>query len=105
MDREKVIKGLEMCTADIPIEMHRDDMCQKCPYHNEKYAYCFEKNKLMQDALALLKEQEPVEPIRQIEQTEWAIRDHCLCGHCRKHLIFKWMFCPYCGRAVKWDAN
>ncbi len=60
LDREKVIKGLEICTADIPIEngMHKDDMCQKCPYHNEKYAYCFEKNKLMQDALALLKEQE-----------------------------------------------
>ena len=61
IDREKVIKGLEICTADIPIEngIHKDDMCQKCPYHNEKYAYCFEKNKLIQDALALLKEQEP----------------------------------------------
>jgi hypothetical protein len=62
VDRDKVIKGLELCTADIPIEngIHKDDMCQKCPYHNKKYAYCFEKNKLMQDALALLKEQETI---------------------------------------------
>jgi hypothetical protein len=103
IDQEKVIKGLEICTADIPIEngIHKDDMCQKCPYHNKKYAHCFEKNKLMQDALALLKEQEAayqgaeellrqttilfsdaikrlkeyesVEPIKQIEEqkTEW----------------------------------
>lgn len=77
MDREKVIKGLEICTADIPIEngIHKDDMCQKCPYHNEKYAYCFEKDKLMQDALALLKEQET--KIRQLRLALDIVKGTC----------------------------
>lgn len=45
-----------------------------------------------------LKEQKSVKPIKQIEQTEWTV-----CGDCRNHLISKWRFCPYCGKAVKWD--
>ena len=51
------------------------------------------------DALALLKEQEAVEPKKQIEETEWIV-----CGHCNGHIIHKWKFCPSCGRSVKWDA-
>ena len=50
------------------------------------------------DVIALLKKQEAVEPARQIEQTEWIV-----CGNCRKHIISKWTFCPYCGRQVKWN--
>ena len=50
------------------------------------------------DVIALLKKQEAVEPARQIEQTEWTV-----CGNCRKHIISKWTFCPYCGRQVKWN--
>ena len=53
----------------------------------------------VEEAIKFLKQQEPVEPIRQMEQTEWTV-----CGHCHKHLISKWVFCPYCGRAVKWDG-
>ena len=50
-DREKVIKGLEMCIKDIE--------CTGCPYEGE----CFDENddrqfgeNMMRDALALLKE-------------------------------------------------
>jgi hypothetical protein len=109
IDREKVIKGLEMCTADIPIEngIHRDDMCQKCPYHNKKYAYCFEKNKLMQDALALLKEQEAIKPYAQGDGS-YACNN---CGetvgweemNCGGISLVKYKYCPECGRVVKWD--
>ena len=46
----------------------------------------------------MLKEQESVRPVKQIEQTEWTV-----CGNCRNHIISKWTFCPYCGKAVKWS--
>lgn len=53
---------------------------------------------IAKDALALLKEQDAVEPKKQIEETEWIV-----CGHCNGHIIHKWKFCPSCGRQVKWD--
>ena len=51
----------------------------------------------MAEAYSLLKEQEAVEPVKQVEQTEYTV-----CGNCRNHLISKWIFCPYCGKRVKW---
>lgn len=86
-DREKVIKGLEIHTKP-------NSRCVGCPYPNN--GLCGDQ--LYHDALAMLKEQEPVEPIRQIEQTEWTV-----CGNCRNHIISKWAVCPYCGRSVKWE--
>lgn len=50
------------------------------------------------DENGLLKEQEAIKPVKQIEEHEWTV-----CGYCREHLISKWMFCPYCGRPVKWE--
>ena len=86
-DGEKVIKGLEDSLAN-----------QGCGYMDgvgELYAVSGED---LQNAIALLKEQEAVEPVKQIEQTEWTV-----CGNCRNHLISKWIFCPYCGKLVKWE--
>lgn len=53
MDREKVIKGMEMCIS--PDECSPND----CPYYerpNNESGLCWDR--LMTDALALLKEQE-----------------------------------------------
>ncbi len=59
------------------------------------------------DALALLKEQEPVEPI--LEQ------DFMVCGNCGHEVIWQKIigdnilveeqldYCPQCGKAVKWE--
>ena len=47
-DREKVIKGLEICTS-------RPCYCTDCPYKKE---CCVDSQNVMEDALALLKEQE-----------------------------------------------
>ena len=57
-DREKVIKGLELCTHDISLSNneHKDDYCKSCPYHDSNNSYCFNQQNLMKDALALLKE-------------------------------------------------
>lgn len=86
---EKVIKGLEICTS-------RPCYCTDCPYTKE---CCLDSQNVMEDAIALLKEQEAVRPVKQIEQTEWTV-----CGNCRNHIISKWSFCPYCGKTVKWDG-
>ena len=57
--REKVLQGLELCTAEIPPDssMHQYDFCIKCPYHDPVFIYCFNKNALMKDALEVIKEQ------------------------------------------------
>ena len=62
-DREKVIKALELCIADIE--------CTDCPYEEECFSMDCEQyaEPMMRDALALLKEPE----------TEWCER----CGRIR----------------------
>ena len=47
-DREKVIKGLEICTT-------RPCYCTDCPYKKE---CCLDSQNVMEDALSLLKEQD-----------------------------------------------
>lgn len=59
-DKDKVIKGLEICTKDIPMSnaVHKSDFCKECPYYNAEYSYCWNQIVMMRDALKLLKEQE-----------------------------------------------
>ena len=52
MDRNKVVKGLEICSRVQDNEICPDD----CPYRKD---ICYGTAGLMADALALLKEQEP----------------------------------------------
>lgn len=63
-DREKVIKGLEQCKMDGLAE----EVCADCPYHIEQIGVirCIEA--LMDDALALLKEQQA-----EIERLEYEL--------------------------------
>lgn len=53
---------------------------------------------LISDAIALLKEQEPVEPF------EEGINDFN-CGKCGAGLSVDndWKYCPHCGKKVKWE--
>jgi hypothetical protein len=53
------------------------------------------------DALALLKEQEPVVPDR--EQSEYGGTLWDLCGNCRALISPDDKYCHECGRAVKWE--
>lgn len=100
--REKVIRGLECCTKD---------ECECCPYEN----VCFGDDEveifdtLARDALALLKAQEPVEPLHLHDQSKLPIK----CGNCGAFIIifnkpfgfgdYKAKYCCECGRAVKWE--
>jgi len=48
----------------------------------------------------LLKEQEAVKPMKQIEENEWTV-----CGCCKNHLVSKWAFCPNCGKPILWEGR
>lgn len=106
-DKEKVIKGLECCTADLGI-YHKDHFCDMCPYksHDPEITFCFNQNDLMRDALELLKAQEPLKPVLKQFKLGFhtdAVRIEPCCGGCGRKLETWYKYCSYCGRAVKWD--
>jgi len=96
-DREKVMNALERCESYGQCD---DD---SCPYFIK--VACLEE--LRKDALALLKEQEAVEP-KQVDlygnDEWWGLV--CVCPDCNA----EWMtdkanthYCPNCGIRVKWE--
>lgn len=90
-DREKVIDGLERCAQ-------HSYRCLDCPY---EYFGVMCTDNLAQDALELLKEQEP----KLVRYTESTVR----CPSCNKQITTKGCihreikYCWKCGQAVKWD--
>ena len=100
MDRDKVIKALEVCSHDL-----MGYYCEECPYEPGTDRTCREI--LMTDALELLKEQEAVEP--KVSEAYRLLsgrmsRRRAWCGACGIRIRFDSKFCEHCGRAVKWDA-
>ncbi|MCR5826371.1 MAG: hypothetical protein K6G54_07380 [Oscillospiraceae bacterium] len=90
-DREKVIKGLQEAVDWLSTETSLTVVDQW----------------VVRDAIALLKAQEPVEPIVDIDT--WKCGN---CGHTLEHqellgdnVLFheQYNYCPDCGRAVKWE--
>lgn len=102
-DREKVIKGLECCKGEC---LEPSD--EKCPYYPETHGdRCF--HVLLSDALALLKAQEMVRPVRKSAHGHGADEVWFVCGGCGGFLGAEGIeggvkkVCPRCGKAVKWD--
>ena len=101
-DREKVIKGLECCK--IPFTKCYDG---GCPYFENDGC----KARLKGDALALLKAQEPVVPVKvnrymeTDENGDWFTTETYDCGNCGVELHGKANYCHLCGRAVKWEFS
>ena len=99
MDREKVIKGLEICTT-------RPCYCTDCPY---KANCALDSQNLMEEALALLKEQDEKQipkPIVHGQMEEyWGVEEICPdCGKRWESLyVDTTYYCPGCGRRVKWE--
>ena len=105
-DRGKVLKGLECCLVFGEDLLYR---CDKCPYRateDERKVIdwrCHLKE-LRSDALELLKEQEPVEPIPYDFDTPVTTVMRCYkCGCCNAEITAGNPYCWHCGRAVKWD--
>lgn len=108
-DIEKVIKGLELC-------FHGQECCGdiECPYYIEHLSdcCCLEKcqENLKADALALLKEQEAIEPIPFFTTTGEESKNYVVCGHCKSiNSIMpkdtKQKYCHECGRLVLWEGR
>lgn len=88
-DREKVIEGLQKCAA-----IHQGFICESCEYPGDECA--------VDDAIALLKKQEPVKPV---PDTSYGARPWWfVCGNCKLSVNEDQKYCPNCGRAVKWDG-
>lgn len=111
IDRDNVIKGLELCTNISP-----DGCLMLCPYKDEKdetySGFC--EQVLKQDALALLKEHEPVKPEYKLFPGSATIHEW-ECGNCGYSLFMILShenrysaksvvrYCAGCGRPVKWE--
>jgi hypothetical protein len=99
INREKVIKGLECCSA------MSGEECRKCPYHDECYGtdLPYGMPHLASDALQLLEEQEQ-EPIRP-EQIfgGYSTAMPWVCGICYNPISYLASRCPHCGRRVNWS--
>lgn len=84
IDREQVIEGFEMSYR----------------YSNVDDGNTLVPQQLVLDTLALLKAQEPVEPVIDKTTSFWTL---WRCGACGTTLIATDRFCGKCGRAVKWE--
>ena len=98
IDREKVIKGLTVHLSN------KVPPCDECPYANfEDTRRYNDPNScslsMMADALALLKEQEPVKP----KYEDFFGNRIARCGKCNGYIV-RYKYCPGCGQAVKWDG-
>ena len=101
-DREKVMQWLKTCATG----------CEDgCPYEYKNLVYRVEcKADLMSDAIALLREHEPVRPYQDYDGLDvWR------CGNCNTSLFHITeteadddmknyiKFCKHCGKAVRWE--
>lgn len=64
----------------------------------------FVRADIIEDAITLLKEQEPVKPqtVLHTGNREEPTIQALICGNCHKMIVFN--YCPWCGRKVKWNA-
>ena len=89
-DREKITYGLRcMCYGDVE--------CKECPYARNGSGWHDCRSNCAKDALAMMKEQEAVEPrVSSVEQR---------CGNCNKVIEMDgWKACPWCGKPILWEA-
>ena len=111
-DRENVIKGLELC-SDALYCADPSSRCSQCPYRTKDMTGTDERNCsdiLMADALAMLKEQEAVEPIPFFTETGAESPNYVICGHCKsiKAIMPKYTkqkYCHECGFPVFWGGR
>ena len=95
-NREKVIKGLKCC--------FQNANCDGCPYEIECRKISLKTPEthcpILDDILALLKEQEAV-PVIQREFMHMLV---WCCGSCGKPITDGDKFCRMCGKKVKWNG-
>jgi len=92
MDKEKVIKGLDICLKNID----QPDCPNDCPYLSDcsKYENRVVFQPLMRDALAMLKEQEPL-AVKECKVNK------CVCGN-EINRYWHPEYCGFCGKKLEW---
>ena len=96
VDKEKVIESLKAC-----VDVRRSELwssgCCHCAYADYSIPKCYIN--MTNDILELLKD-EPL-PVLNVGKYGIYFGD---CPHCGKRVTKKnTSYCPYCGRAVKWE--
>ncbi len=97
IDQKKVIRGLEICSelgSWHGLNCEDTKAYKDCPYRGCETGCVVT---IAKDAIALLKEQEPVKPDYNPYYQEW------YCGNCGKMIPKAYNYCNYCGKAVKWE--
>lgn len=98
-DREKVFDAIRNCITE--------PKCKDCPWEdceNVGHKRVDVPVTLMLDTLNLLKEQEPVEPIKsKLSFTHGFMLEIWDCGCCGNQLRSFAKYCDQCGQAVKWE--
>ena len=98
-EREKVIYSIERCICHVP------DACRDCAYDAEHpYPEC--EYTLLQDALELLKAQEP-KLVSDIAEAIIGCKPKVKVGHCPSCEVLMSetdRYCRKCGQAVKWNG-
>lgn len=94
--REKTVKALEKAIQCF--ERYSGDE------YGREYNYTHVEVEVLEDAVALLKAQEPLKPVPsdRYVRTEPVTFDY-KCVVCNAGLVRHWVCCPCCGQAVKWE--
>ena len=97
IDREKVIKGLQFCFATAN--------CDGCPYEIERRKIPLKTPEnhcpILDDILALLKEQEPQKVINRYANWDFELIGNCPKCNAVLHEFDNAKACGVCGQAVK----
>lgn len=97
--REKVIEALEICIRNNDTGIAEIG----CSHNGCKLMYdCCSGIQIMRDALALLKAQEPVEPILKHEGIT-KYDSYYVCPICDEDLTYEQCYCSECGRELNWE--
>ena len=104
MDREKVIKGLVICSEHGSwhgLDCEHNEAYKDCPYRGCETGCVVT---IAKDAIALLKEQNAVKAQKKNddEPIPWTSSWY-VCGDCGQEIDYHDRFCRWCGKAVKWD--
>jgi len=95
-DMEKAITGLQIERECVSRDCDRD--CGECDLVQDREWLL----SVYDDAIELLKEQEPIKPKSKVRHGENGQIQHW-CGNCMAMLHGKPKYCSNCGRQVKWE--
>lgn len=101
MLNEPIIKDAIDLLEALDVTPEELERLKKCRHECKIDCLLEHYNNIKAERDALLKAQEPVEPIR-MNHDENKYRDHYRCPICDDDLAYEQQYCAGCGRTVKW---